>query len=97
MDAAARGGDRDLMVDGNAVGGLLQEIFAQEMTPSPAACDHCGNVGELGTLLAFVQGPGTVLRCPGCENVMVRIVVTPGSIYLDTRGTAYLRLARATP
>jgi hypothetical protein len=35
-----------------------------------------------------------VLRCPTCESVMIRIVQTPDAIYLDARGTTYLRLGR---
>jgi hypothetical protein len=53
-----------------------------------------GNEGEIGELLAFTQGPGIVLRCSICENVVLRIVHTPKVICLDARGAAYLRLAR---
>jgi hypothetical protein len=35
------------------------------------------------------------LRCPACEQVILRIVQTPQAIYLDARGAVYLRLARA--
>ena len=86
--------NRSLMLDGNAVAGLLRDVFALEMTANPAKCAHCGAVGELGTLLAFTQAPGVVLRCPGCEQVIVRIVETAEAIYLDARGAAYLRLDR---
>jgi hypothetical protein len=87
---------RALMLDGNAVAGLLREVFALEMTANPAKCAHCGAVGALGTLLAFAQAPGVVLRCPACEQVILRIVETTDAIYLDTRGAAYLRLERRT-
>ena len=53
---------RELMLDGNAVAGVLQEIFSVEMTTSPTECTNCGCKGELGTLLAFTQAPGIVLR-----------------------------------
>jgi Zn finger protein HypA/HybF involved in hydrogenase expression len=86
--------NRELMLDGNAVAGILQEIFTAEMTASPTECANCGREGELGTLLAFTQAPGVVLRCPACESVMVRIVQTPDAIYLDARGTVHLRLER---
>jgi hypothetical protein len=86
--------DHALMVDGNALAGLLGEIFALEMTASPAECAHCGNVAAIGGLWAFTQAPGAVLRCPACEGVMLRIVVTPEAICLDARGVACLRLAR---
>jgi hypothetical protein len=86
--------NRMLMVDANAVGGLLQEIFGTEMTSAPAECAHCGNVAEMGTLLAFTQAPGIVLRCSTCEEVVLRIVQTPDATLLDARGAVYLRLPR---
>ena len=95
MESAQPDMDRALMLDGNAAGGLLQDIFAAEMTASPTECAHCGREGELGTLLAFTQAPGVVLRCPTCAQVVLRIVQTPGAIYLDARGAVYLRLARS--
>jgi hypothetical protein len=86
--------NHELMLDANAVAGALFEIFGTEMTASPTECAHCGNQDEIGALLAFTQGPGIVLRCPACENVILRIVQTPEAIYLDARGAVYLRLTR---
>ena len=86
--------NRELMLDANATAGLLYDIFGVEMTASPTECAHCGNQGEIGTLLAFTQGPGIVLRCSACENVVLRIVQAPDAIYLDARGAVFLRLAR---
>jgi hypothetical protein len=88
--------NRALILDGNAVAGLLREVFALEITASPTKCAHCGAVGALGTLLAFTQAPGVVLRCPACEQVVLRIVETADAIYLEARGAAYLRLERST-
>ncbi len=85
---------QELMVDGNAVAGLLDEIFQTEVTGCQTECAHCGKQGEVGSLLAFVQGPGVVLRCPVCESVLIRIVQTPADTYLDARGVMYLRLSR---
>jgi hypothetical protein len=86
--------NRELMLDANATAGLLYEIFGVEMTASPTECAHCGNEAEVGALLAFIQGPGIVLRCSTCENVVLRVVQTPEAVYLDARGAIYLRLAR---
>jgi hypothetical protein len=86
--------NRELMLDANATAGLLFEIFGVEMTAEPTECANCGNEAEIGTLLAFTRGPGIVLRCSACENVVLRIVQTPDAIYLDARGAVYLRLAR---
>ena len=84
--------NRELMLDANATACLLFEIFGTEMTAEPTECANCGNEGEIGTLLAFTHGPGVVLRCSGCESVVLRIVRTPEAIYLDSRGAVYLRL-----
>ena len=86
--------NRSLMLDGNAAAGILDEIFATDMTASPVECAHCGLEGPVGSLLAFMSAPGIVLRCPGCEQVIIRIVQTSKEIYLDTRGAVYLRLQR---
>ncbi len=94
MDAAKMDMDRQLTLDANAAAGVLHEVFGVEMTASPSECASCGNQGEIGTLLAFTEGPGIVLRCPACQNVMLRIVQTPDATYLDARGAVYLRLAR---
>jgi predicted RNA-binding Zn-ribbon protein involved in translation (DUF1610 family) len=86
--------NRALMVDANAVAGLLMDVFGGEMTAEPTECAHCGNQAEMGTLLTFMQGPGVVFRCPACGQVVLRIVQTPGAIYLDARGAVYLKLRR---
>ncbi len=97
MDDVQNDMNRELMLDGNAVAGMLHDIFALEMTDSPTECANCGNVGAIGTLLAFTQAPGAVLRCSVCENVVMRMVETRDAVYLDARGAVYLRLERRTP
>ena len=87
--------NHELMLDANATAGLLFEVFGVEMTASPTECANCGNEGEIGTLLAFTQGPGVILRCSACEHVVLRIVQTPEAIYLDALGAVYLRLSRS--
>ncbi len=94
MELAEMDLNRSLMVDGNAAAGMLEEIFSMEMTASPTECVHCGYEGEVGTLLAFIAAPGLVLRCPGCENVILRIVTTPRGVYVEVRGAVFLRMAR---
>jgi hypothetical protein len=83
-----------LRLDGNAVAGLLEEIFGADMTITPAECAHCGHEGAVGTLVVYARGPGAVLRCPACEEIMIRIVQIDDAVYLDMRGIAYLRLER---
>jgi hypothetical protein len=86
--------NRALMVDGNAAGGMLQDVFSAEMTASPTECAHCGRHEQIGELLAFVHAPGLILRCPGCENILMRVVKTDEFTYVDARGAVYLRIAK---
>ena len=48
----------------------------------------------IAELRAYVRSPGTVLRCPVCEGVVLRIVETDEATYVDARGAAYLRFER---
>jgi len=86
--------NHQLMLDGNAAAGILQELFGREMTATPTECANCGNESQVGALLAFTQAPGVILRCPACEGVVMRIVETPNAIYFDARGAVCLRLER---
>ena len=36
----------ELMLDGNAVAGMLQEVFAVEMTTATGTCGNCGATGR---------------------------------------------------
>jgi hypothetical protein len=81
-----------LVLDGNAVAGDLEELMGFDMTAALHRCTSCGNRGAMATLLAYTGGPGTVLRCSICREVVIRIVRTPTATYLDLRGAAYLSL-----
>jgi hypothetical protein len=61
-------------VDGNALGGLLMEVFGREMTDARGCCATCGRVHPVGAMRVY-RGAGDVVRCPSCENV-VFVVVT---------------------
>ncbi len=83
---------RELMLDGNAVAGMLDEIFAVELTIALAECATCGKQGQVGAVHVYCEGPGVVLRCPYCENILMRIARTPKGTYIDMRGIASIRL-----
>jgi hypothetical protein len=62
-----------LWLDGNAMAGLLTEVFCAEMTTVARACRSCGTVSAMGEYRAY-RGAGTVLRCPTCGALALRIV-----------------------
>ena len=84
----------DQVLDGNAVAGVLAVAFGAEMTAVPGECAHCGTINVLAAMRAYVRAPGTVLRCPACDEVVLRIVQTPSATLVDARGAAWLRLDR---
>jgi Zn finger protein HypA/HybF involved in hydrogenase expression len=62
----------ELWLDGNALAGLLGEVFAAEMTRAERRCQSCGTRSALGAHRAY-RGAGAVLRCPHCGDVAMRI------------------------
>jgi Family of unknown function (DUF6510) len=70
----------DAHLDGNALGGLFIELFGREMTDEVGCCDHCGSVNAFGTLMAYVDAPGAVVRCPRCGAVQLVAVSVPAGL-----------------
>jgi hypothetical protein len=85
----------DLTVDGSGVGGLLAAVFGTEMTARLGTCAHCHTVSMVGTMRAYPRGPGVVLRCPACAEVVIRVVETPSVTLVDVRGVAMLQFERS--
>ena len=82
----------ELRLDGNAAAGALREIFAKEMTVAVATCAACGTAREIGALLEYGHAMGVVLRCPGCDSAMLRLVHTSGWLRLDASGISCLMI-----
>lgn len=80
-----------LMLDGNAVAGLLQEVFTAEMTTAIGTCDTCGVPEAVGAMHVF-QGAGVVLRCSHCDNILVKIVKDDTRLWIDFRGIRTLEI-----
>jgi ribosomal protein S27E len=84
--------EQDLKLDGNAAAGLFRELFAFELTTARGRCDHCGAVAEVGAVMVYANAPGTVLRCPNCGSVLMRLVADGGRYWLDVRGITWLEI-----
>lgn len=83
-------------LDGNAAGGVLQEVFPFEMTMAQVSCASCGASNPIGAVAAYMPGMGTILRCPSCENALIRVVHIKGRYWLDMRGTRTLQITEAS-
>jgi hypothetical protein len=49
----------------------------------------------VGALMVYMNDMGTVLRCTGCDNALIRIARGPGRYWLDLRGVKYLQIEQA--
>ena len=73
-------------LDGNAIGGLLLEVFATEMTAATGTCAHCGAVAQVAELVVYLEAPGTVARCRTCDSVLLVVTEVRGTKCVDLRG-----------
>ncbi|WP_214326378.1 DUF6510 family protein [Nonomuraea sediminis] len=79
-------------LDGNALAGPLAEIFAVDVSAAIGQCASCGLAGPVASLRVYGPDPGLVARCPGCEEVVLRLVRGPDAAWLDLRGAVSLRI-----
>lgn len=85
-----------LMLDGNAVAGLLEEVFAVEMTTAVATCDGCSAAEAVGATHVFL-GAGIVLRCPNCGSPLMKIVRDGPRVWVSLSGVRSLEVALEPP
>ena len=77
-------------VDGNAIGGLLIDVFGAEMTAASSTCATCGATRPVAELVVYRHAPGTVVRCRTCGSVLMVFVKAHGVIGVDLSGLASL-------
>ena len=77
-------------LDGNAIGGLLLDVFGVEMTTAKGVCASCGAERRVAEFVVYVQAPGTVVRCRSCSGVLMVFVEVRGVTCVDLRGLAEL-------
>jgi uncharacterized protein DUF6510 len=77
-------------LDGNAIGGLLLEVFGAELTAAAGTCATCGFTGPLAECVVYLRAPGTVARCRNCGSVLMVFVSVRDRGCVDLRGLAAL-------
>jgi uncharacterized protein DUF6510 len=76
----------ELHTDGNAIAGLLMELFGREATEVDRACQSCRRHFAIGEHMLY-ESAGYVLRCPGCGDLAACIAVLPGQHAVRLYGT----------
>jgi hypothetical protein len=83
----------EMRLDGNAAAGALGEVFSFEATTAHYACDGCGRANQIGAAMVYeVRGLGTIVRCPSCDNVLIRLAHNGRRHWVDLRGIRYLQV-----
>ena len=84
----------DLVLDGNAIAGLLASVFGEEMTTAIGTCASCGASGPAAKFVVYPGGPGAVARCAACTAVLMVLVTRRDVTCVDLRGLAAFEPAR---
>jgi hypothetical protein len=79
-------------LDGNAIGGMLYHVFGGEMTMARAECGHCRARGPLAECEVYLGGPGVVVRCRVCHNIVLVLVEVREMVCVDVGGLSALDL-----
>jgi uncharacterized protein DUF6510 len=79
-------------LDGNALAGLLQDVFGAELTAAATVCAHCGARSVVAECVVYVGGPGAVARCRSCRGLLAVFVEVRGVTCVDLSGLAGLEL-----
>lgn len=88
--------ESSLRLDGNACAGLLSDIFTNDVTAARGACSLCGSVAQIGSQLLYdyPAGPGAVLRCWSCQNVLMVVVDAGASYRFGVQGMTWLEIEK---
>ena len=83
-------------LDGNAIAGLLSEVFGEELTAVMATCATCGAVAPIAETVVYPHLPGVIVRCRTCEGLLMVITRVHGMCCVDTQGIAALNAPAGT-
>jgi hypothetical protein len=73
-------------LDGNAIAGMLAELFGTDMTTADRACASCGAHRAVGAHRLY-RGAGMVLRCPACGDVAMTVALAEDRPVVTMRGS----------
>jgi hypothetical protein len=60
-------------LDGNALAGLLNEVFGEEMTTAVVTCAGCGAIAVVAEAAVYPSAPGAIVRCRACGGLLMAI------------------------
>jgi hypothetical protein len=79
-------------VDGNVLAGPLSELFSIDVTTATGRCEGCGDESVLARAMVYESGADFVVRCSGCDEVLLTLVRSPTDLRVEMRGLRLLRI-----
>jgi hypothetical protein len=61
-------------VDGNAVAGLLSELFDGDVTVLRGVCDGCGAEAALAEAVVELDETAAIVRCRSCTHTLFTVM-----------------------
>ena len=77
-------------LDGNAIAGLLSDVFGAETTTATGTCASCGAGGPVAETVVYLRAPGTVVRCRTCSSMLMVFATIRETTCVDLRGLSTL-------
>jgi ribosomal protein S27E len=79
-------------VDGNALAGVLSELFRFDVTTARLRCASCGDLAVLAKAMVYGGEQGLVVRCSACGDALMVVVQTGDRTRVQLRGAAWLEV-----
>ncbi|MDL5351432.1 DUF6510 family protein [Microbacterium sp. zg-YB36] len=84
-------------VDGNALAGLLADVFATDITVAVMVCAGCGARGPLGGADVEDDGVAAIVRCRSCTHTMLTVLRCADGLTLRVGALDRIELPREIP
>jgi hypothetical protein len=62
------------VVDGNALAGLLADVFAGDVTQYVGLCGGCGSSAPLAEAVVELDDVGAIVRCRTCRHTLATVL-----------------------
>jgi uncharacterized Zn finger protein len=83
----------NIHLDGNAMGGVLAELFGREMTAQSGCCGACGAVSVFAEVHVYRRAPGDVMRCPSCGSVLIVVVSSEAGVRVTVESLRWIEVS----
>ncbi|MEZ3160181.1 DUF6510 family protein [Microbacterium sp. BWT-B31] len=70
------------VVDGNAIAGILSDVFVQDTTALVGVCGGCGAVAPIAEAVVEIDETAAIVRCRSCTRTLFTVLRIDGRMRL---------------